>query len=249
MTDQLLLDPDRIAATALHLFEPGVDRDGRWLGDMFNTLTEADFGGAHDDTVHIIDASTDRRIDVTLDDCTYSIMRLAPDQLTLPTPDFIEQVLTPQVNTLRYGLNSVAAELVESTEMPTARSVDAAKGLLCRNGFPLDELFVVAGAEYWTPSVFDDKPGFKFHQFFHPQSVYVLHPSAFAFALCAARNLVMGDGGLPSRSVSSLHMALRWHIDVCYSNMSNRSYMDTFVGGTAVKDRDGFTRGVKVVTK
>jgi hypothetical protein len=73
---------------------------------------------------------------------------------------------------------------------------------------------------------------------------YLFHPTAF---IMATRPPAAPRGANFTSAASAAGLAIRWLMDYDYSNTTDRSLVDTFVGYQSVVDPvDGFVRGVKI---
>lgn len=224
----------------------------------------------------ISDSLTETKVDVTLDQDSYSSIKVTDEELTLDIVDFGAQVLAPQVRAVAEDLeNGIVTEMQAAdyeTEInvdvsnPYNAVVDARKALNDAN-VPLAGRRLVVGSAVEAAILKSeqfrrvDQSGSddalrealigKIAGFDVYTSNALAEDEAYAFHMTAfilaMRAPMIPDGATFGRSESYSGLAMRWLRDYDYANVQDRSLVDTFFGTATVEDgEDGFIRAVKL---
>lgn len=224
----------------------------------------------------ISDSLTETKVDVTLDQDSYSSVKITDEELTLDIADFGAQVLAPQVRAVAEDLEAGIVSEMQAADYETEINldvsnpyngiVDARKALNDAN-VPLAGRRLVVGsaveAAILKSEAFRrvDQSGSdnalreamigKIAGFDVYTSNALAEDEAYAFHMTAfilaMRAPMIPDGATFGKSESYQGLAMRWLRDYDYANVQDRSLVDTFFGTAVVEDgADGFIRAVKL---
>lgn len=269
-------------------------------------LTNAlgDFGGSKNDTINVripailqsrtrefrgtgaqrnvvADDLVEHVFPVTLDNVIYNAVFLTDEQLTLDIRDFYEQVISPQVTGVAYGIEDYLAALIEEANytLPTQfisaadtfpSFIDSRRALNDENVPNSDRVRLVGSA---VEAVLLKDPQFRRYDAagasnssalrnavigdvagmpvvrsnaLLPDFAYEFHRSAFIFVNRAPKK-PFSTAVNAAATYSAGGAAFRWLADYDFTNLTDRSLLDTYVGSRQVNEVDGrFVRALRL---